>query len=168
MLQICRRFSDLDVPKLMEVYRQSNLENGAFFYPRLSSAEGLFLVEEDFRDYLREDFFQRSGAFYCLWLEKGRILSALRLEPYEDGLLLQALETHPDYRKQGCARKLMEAVQQLLEEQTVYSHVSKENRPSLAVHRRCGFAVHKDSARYLDGSVSANAWTLRWSPTMKK
>ena len=112
------------------------------------------------------------GRFLSAWaaakLETGLTADCTALGVTEDGLLLQALETHPDYRKQGCARKLMEAVQQLLGERTVYSHVSKKNRPSLAVHRRCGFAVHKDSARYLDGSVSANAWTLRWSPTMKK
>ena len=99
------------------------------------------------------------GAVYALWVEDGRYRSALRLEPYEDGLLLEALETAPKYRRQGYAEKLMRAVQEAFP-QKIYSHVSKRNKASLAIHEKCGFRQVLDYARYIDGSVAHNAITL--------
>ena len=100
-----------------------------------------------------------AGSVYAIWVEKDVYVSALRLEPYEDGLLLEALETAPAYRRKGYAEKLMRAVQMEFP-QKIYSHVSKKNTASLAVHKKCGFRQVLDYAKYIDGSVVRNAVTL--------
>jgi len=72
----------------------------------------------------------------------GRYVSALRLEPYRDGLLLEALETAPEQRRKGFAAALIRAVQCFLEGKTkLYSHVDKRNLSSLKVHEKCGFRI---------------------------
>ena len=93
MLKLATRMRELNFYALMDVYREGNEENGAAAYPRADEAEQLLLAEQDFYQYLRESFFQTEGAFYAVWTEKGYYVSALRLEPYQDGLLLEALET---------------------------------------------------------------------------
>lgn len=116
-------------------------------------------AEQAFYQYLAEGFFSVPGAVYAIWQEQGVYISALRLEPYEDGLLLEALETAPAQRRQGYAERLIRAVQGEFP-QKIYSHVSKKNLPSLAVHKKCGFRQVLDYAKYIDGSVARNAVTL--------
>jgi len=85
------------------------------------------------------------------------------MEPYSDGFLLCALETAPDSREHGYATALVLEVLDYLSQQgsgTVYSHVSKRNQSSLAVHKKCGFEIIKDYAVYSDGSVLQNCFTL--------
>ena len=90
-----------------------------------------------------------------------RYVSAARLEPYRDGLLLEALETAPELRGRGYAAALL---RNMLESAPgtgpVYSHVDKKNAASLAVHRACGFRRILEHAVYADGSVLASACTL--------
>ena len=159
MLRLVKKYSELNFSALMEVYAEGNRENGAEQYPHLSEYEQLFRAEQDFGDYLRHDFFKTEGAYYALWEENGAYLSALRIEPYGDGVLLEALETRLDCRRQGYATRLLEAVLSV-ETRKIYSHVSKKNTPSLRTHEKCGFRKILDHAVYIDGSVSANAVTL--------
>lgn len=161
-LKLAKDMRELDFGALMQVYEEGNLENGAEFYPNLSGNEQLIRAQEDFYAYLRECFFQTDGAVYAIWEGQGRYLSALRLEPWQDGLLLEALETAPDLRGRGYAKALIRSVLGILPEQTVYSHVSKKNTASLAVHAACGFEKCKEYAVYADGSVRHNSYTLRW------
>ena len=93
MLLIAKSLRGLSFPKLMEVYVEGNRENGADRYPGETPDRQLALAEEDFREYLSQVFFAAEGAAYFILEEAGRYVSALRLEPYEDGLLLEALET---------------------------------------------------------------------------
>ena len=153
--------NELDFSKLMAVYREGNRENGEIKYPYLSAELAAARAEDDFYDYLRTDFFAHPGASYWVWEENGIYISALRLEPFEDGLLLEALETEPNYRKMGYAKKLIFATLEALSDTVIYSHVHKRNKPSLATHKACGFAVDKDYARYISGTVSQNAFTLK-------
>ena len=162
MLRWFWRLRELDFERLMLVYREGNRENGWVQYPNLPADRALLQAEADFRMYLQEDFFLHKGACYCIWEENGLYLSALRLEPWQDGLLLEALETHPDFRKQGYAKRLILAVQSELKGKRVYSHVSKKNKASLATHRSCGFSIIRDSVRMLDGTVSSGSYTLMW------
>ena len=162
MLLWANNVSELDFEKLMQVYREGNQENALEFYPDLEPERGQVRAEQDFLDYLTTDFFNRKGARYGIWEEAGNYITALRLEPWEDGLLLQALETHPDHRRCGFAKLLIREVQKCLPGITIYSHVSKRNKASLATHQSCGFCIHKDSVRLLDGTVSANGYTLCW------
>ena len=156
MLKLATRMGELNFYSLMDVYREGNEETGARVYPNCSPAEQLLLAEQDFYQYLVQCFFSVDGAVYALWEEKGKYLSALRLEPYEDGLLMCALETMPQYRRQGYACKLIRGVQEWLSQHgaiKVYSHVSRRNEASQRAHRRCGFRKILDHAVYADGSV---------------
>ena len=163
MLKIIKSMHELRFSELMQVYLEGNIENGRELYPDYSSAEQLREAEQDFYQYLASVFFRQENSFYAVWEADDRYTAALRLEPYADGLLLCALETAPDARRKGYATELIHAVQAHLAEQgsgTVYSHVSKRNAASLAVHQKCGFQIHKDHAVYSDGTVLHSSLTL--------
>lgn len=165
MLMVIKRMAELPFSALMEIYREGNAENGAQRYPQRLEAEQRRCAEADFYTYLLDTFFRVPDAAYCIWEDGGRAVSALRLEPYRDGWLLEALETAPELRGRGYARALICAVQQELRAQgkpCVYSHVSRRNAASMAVHARCGFRQVQDYAVYLDGSVNRGAVTLCW------
>lgn len=159
MLHLAKKCSELNFSKLMELYEESNRENAVEFWPDLSENEQMLRAERAFYQYLQEDFFKVESAYYAVWKEDGRYLSALRIEPYEDGALLEALETKPDCRNRGYATMLMQAVLKQ-EMRKIYSHVSKNNIPSLRTHEKCGFQKILDHAVYVDGSVSTNSFTL--------
>ena len=158
MLHIVRSMKELNFAQLMEVYAESNRENGDEFYPHMPEGQRLLQAEQDFYQYLRESFFKTEGAYYALWEQDGRYVCALRIEPYKDGVLLEALETAPEHRCRGYAKQLMEAV--LAGEKKVYSHVGKKNGPSLRVHEKCGFRRILEQAMYIDGSVNGKCCTL--------
>ena len=160
MLIIAKKLRDLDFRQLMDVYEEGNLENAAEFFLREPKEQWLLLAEQSFHQYLRECFFQTQGAYYCIWEADGRYVSALRLEPYQDGLLLEALETRPGCRNKGYASALISAVLEYVGDEKVYSHVSKRNTASRNVHIKCGFQKIHDHAVYADGSVTTNSVTL--------
>ena len=157
MLLIAKRLEELDFSALMDVYIEGNREKAEEY-----GDGGLLQAEREFFDYLREDFFRQKDAFYAVWQVGGQYVSALRLEPYGDGWLLEALETAPNHRKQGYAKALMAEVLDMMGESVVYSHVSRRNEASLRTHYACGFQKHLDHVVYLDGSVSNRAVTLRY------
>ena len=159
MLLIYDRLSQIRFCQLMQVYAEGVLENGAEFYPHLSPNEQMLRAEQDFYAYLQTGFFTQPGDLYCIWEEKGIYVSALRLQQYQDGLLLEALETHLDYRHQGFAQKLIRAVFDELKPTRVYSHIGHKNLASQATHIACGFRKISDSARYADGSVNSHSGT---------
>jgi RimJ/RimL family protein N-acetyltransferase len=148
---------------LMEVYEEGNRENGRDQYPRLSGPEQILAAERDFYQYL-ELFFSTGGSRYLIWELDGCYVSALRLEPYQDGLLLEGLETRPSERRKGFATKLINAVIENLDdcELPVYSHISKWNEASIRTHEKCGFKRILDYCVYIDGSVNQNAYTYRF------
>lgn len=154
--------------QLMEVYREGNQKNGAEFWPSLPRPQQLLQAEQDFYAYLQQVFFATPGACYYVWEEQGRYVSALRVEPYRDGLLLQALETSPELRGRGYGTTLIEAVQLCHSGDKIYSHVGKQNAASLAVHLRCGFMRLSETAVYLDGSANDRCCTLLWQSRTDK
>ena len=159
MITIANSLSELSFSKLMEVYLEGNLEKAREEFSHYSEYAGLQLAEQDFYQYLRECFFTTPGARYAILEERRKYCSAVRLEPHLDGMLISGLETAPSERRKGHAENLLREV--LLRADTkVYSHVYKKNMASLAVHKKCGFRIISDRARYLDGSVNARAYTL--------
>lgn len=162
MLKVFDQWKDLSFSGLMSVYEEGNRENAEEFWPDLDSTQGLIRAEQEFYQYLRQVFFPTENARYYIWEEKGHYVSALRLEPYRDGMLLEALETHPDHRKQGYAKQLIRAVQEVCPDGKIYSHVGKRNIPSLKTHESCGFQRIADHAVYADGSVNSRSYTLCW------
>lgn len=156
MLKVIRSFRNIPFQKLMTVYAEALQDNGKELYPQLAQEEQLIEAEQDFYNFLRA-FFDKDGSIYCIWEENDRFISALRLEPYEDGVLLEALETAADYRRQGYATLLMYAVIEFAKEQgikKIYSHVHRNNVASIMFHNKTGFVVISNYARYIDGSVS--------------
>ena len=162
MLIIAKSMRDLRIGELMEVYAQSNLEKTSD-WPNLPKGFALQLAEQDFRQYLQEVFFRTQGAICGIWQVNGKYVSALRLEPYRDGLLLEGLETAPDFRRKGYAAMLIQAVQQFLREQgavKLYSHVEKRNIASLNTHFSCDFQIVSDCAVYINGNMDYRCYTL--------
>lgn len=165
MLKIIYSMRQLSFSQLMEVYEESNILNGQEKYPNASTNVQIREAEQDFYQYLSEIFFCQSNSFYGIWMEGEKYISALRIEPYLDGLLLCALETLPNARRNGYACLLIASVLRYLTEQgsgTLYSHVSKRNTASLNAHLKCGFQVVKDYAVYSDGSVLPGSYTLAY------
>ena len=160
MLILAKKMHQLSFSALMAVYEEGNRENGAEFWPELDASRQLLRAEQDFYQYLREVFFPVDGAVYCIWEERGSYVSALRLEPYRDGLLLEALETVPDCRRRGYAVELIRAVLERYANVKIYSHVGKRNAASLSVHEKCGFRRIQEHAVYIDGSVNDRCCTL--------
>ena len=159
MLIIFDRLSQIHFGKLMQVYAEGAAENGVEDYPYLPSNEQLLRAEQDFYTYLQTGFFTQPGDLYCVWEENGGYISALRLQRYQDGLLLEALETQSSYRHQGYAQKLIRAVLEELQPNRVYSHIGHKNLASQATHRACGFLKISNQARYADGSVNSRCGT---------
>lgn len=162
MLKIVEHPRELSFPLLMAVYREENRKNGVEDFPEEPELRQLELAEDGFRRYLWEVFFRTPGAFYALWEENGSYVSALRVEPYRDGLLLAGLETLPEKRGCGYGETLVEAVQHLPQVKKLYSHVEKSNAPSLALHKKRGFRLISQTATYIDGSVTSRAVTFVW------
>ena len=160
MLILAKSMGAFSFGKLMEVYRESCQENGQQFWPRETPERQLALAEQDFYEYLAAGFFPVQGAVYAIWLVNDRYVSALRLEPYRDGLLLEALETVPDCRRRGYAVELIRAVLERYANVKIYSHVGKRNAASLSVHEKCGFRRIQEHAVYIDGSVNDRCCTL--------
>ena len=160
MMRIFKSLGQLPFGRLMEVYAEGNLENAKEFWPELSESQQMLRAEQEFYQYLREVFFSTPGAAYYIWENERKPVCALRLEPYRDGLLLEALETHPMHRRQGYAKMLVKAVLEAVGDQKVYSHVGKRNIASLRTHVSCGFRRVSEQAVYADGSVNDHCATL--------
>lgn len=160
MLITAKSLRELNFGALMTVYEDGNRENGAEFWPDLEENQQILRAENDFYQYLQEVFFAQPDAVYCIWVSGGRYVSALRLEPYRDGMLLEALETAPQHRRKGYAEKLIRESTARLDGIKIYSHVGKKNIPSLKIHEKCGFQRILEHAVYVDGSVNQRSCTL--------
>lgn len=108
-----------------------------------------------FYEYLADVFFVTHGARYFVLEEDGAYLSALRIEPFWDGLLLAGLQTHPHHRCRGYALALMGEVLEGLRGMKIYSHIEKKNPASRAIHEKLGFSRIRDCATLLDGTVTS-------------
>lgn len=152
MLKIFQKLHDLRFSKLADVYFDGVVE----------SDSNRLTAEQEFYIYLRDVFFTNRNSFYAVWLEKDRYVAALRLEPYLDGLLLEGLQTVHAERSLGFATLLLSQTLDYLKDNgvcAVYSHVEKNNFPSMRVHEKCGFSICSDTATFIDGSFSTKAFT---------
>ena len=155
MLQIITSRKQLDISQILQVYRQSLQKSGAVNYPQLDDNCQLIEAEQDFYFYLL-DFLIEPETYCFAWNVAGKYASILRVEPYRDGVLIEGLETHPELRKQGYAKKLLNSVLEYLNRNgtcNVYAHISKDNTASQKTHLSCGFCCVADYAAYIDGSV---------------
>lgn len=164
MLILIKDMKQLKFSALMDIYMESNYRKAAAEHPDLSVNEALFLIENDFYHYLKYVFFPASEAYYAIWEEQGQWVSALRMEPYTDGMLLTGLETHPDHRTKGFAGMLIQhTLEQLPPGTKVYSHIDKANLASLKTHSRFGFVKLLTFAAYIDGRVDDRSVTMLYT-----
>ena len=155
MFLVITSLRQLDFRKLMDVYEESNALEGKRRYPQYPANIQLIETEQDFYRFLK-DFFRTDGSQYFLWTSDGNYKAALKVEPYRDGLLIEGLETAPDSRRRGVATILLAETIRYLNTQSnmkLYSHIHKENYPSIRTHERCGFVKEFDYASFVDGSV---------------
>ena len=140
MLILAKRMSQLRFSALASLYEADTLQ-----------------AEQDLYAYLQEDLFP--NGMCCIWEENGRYVSALRLQAWRDGYLLEGLHTHRDHRGKGYAKALLDAVLEATQYDKIYAHISRTNAASVAVHTACGFRKICNYATYLDGSVYHSADT---------
>ena len=149
-LHIFTDYADLDGPRLMAVYAESNFENTDYFFPDMADkALAVKKVEEGFLTFLRDEFFMGPGPAYCVLEEAGEWVSALRLNEVEPGLYyLEALETRPGYRRRGYAVRLLREVIDHLKTKGPFrlcDCVDKGNEASVRTHLACGFTVASET-----------------------
>lgn len=161
MLTIIISFRELKTAQLLQVYQESLILAGKMQYPHLSDNLQILEAEQDFYSFLK-DFFSQKDAFLAVWDAGQQYVSALRIAPYRDGVLLTGLETAPDSRKRGYAIKLMSETMRFLSclgVHKVYSHIRKDNTASISVHQKAGFQRINDGAAFLDGSADIYSGT---------
>ena len=162
MLKMIDSLSELDFRQLMDLYAETNMFDGKAAYPEHLEGLQVLYAEQDFYIYL-EEFFSEPTAKYAIWIVNGSYMSALRIERYNDGILLNALETAPRARNMGYAKKLILSVLDYLRcdgHGVLYSHVNKQNAASLKLHLSCGFQIISDTAEFLDGSIRPDSYTF--------
>lgn len=160
MLVIAESMQELHWEAICQIYKEGFSLRGEKAYPFLSENERILRAQEDTYHYLRDEFYSLKGAYYAFWVEDDRWICALRMRPYQNGMLMDALETAPAFRNQGFARKLLrEVLLQLPPDIYVYSRILRRNKASVRVHLQCGFQKHKPFAVFLDGSFRADADT---------
>lgn len=152
MIIVANSMRDIDFSKLTELYKDVLDHDCRNTYQHLDRYEGRICAENDLRAYLKEVFFGYSKGRYYINIEHGQYVSALRIEPYKDGLLLNALMTAEDYRRKGFASCLLKYALSV-EDRPIYSHIHRNNRPSVALHEKFGFIKLLDHSVFLDGSV---------------
>lgn len=158
MLLLLRHPYEIDIQQFMAVCQKSNIEQGRKSYPNFSAYDQLQIVESNLSDYLRESMLE--GTLKCaVWAPDGKYKAVLRLEEYRDGYLIAGLETAVNERRKGYASALIHSLLTSFPNTVFYSHVMNGNAASVRLHEKCGFIKIKDTAAYLNGTVSTNAAT---------
>ena len=155
MLKIVSKLSELNIAQLKLLYEESINSHAKSTYADLHDNLQILNAEQDFYGDVNA-FFCVEGAEYAVWVAEDRYISAIRLEPVNDGYLLTSFETIPLARGKGFGKKLLSAVVEYITHHTenrIYSHVDETNLPSLKVHLYCGFRSLEKPAVFVDGSV---------------
>ena len=162
-------FDQVDRRKLMDVYRESNIENTDYFYPDVSDKdEALQRVECDYLNYIGNDFLADSKNQYMVLERDGIWVCALRLYRIDDRLyFIEALETHPEHRRKGYGAQLLAGVIDLLKRQGAYTIrdcVDKKNIASLLTHQKVGFVVYSDEGYdYLQNETDKGSYGMQFT-----
>lgn len=131
------------------VYSEASYEIAKDKHPDMQDLSKAIREEEQyFVEKFLEKFMGKNENTYYVWDANGEWVSALRLTKLEGYYFMEALETAPEYRRNGYASKLIKAVIQKLEEDkhvVIRSNVRKTNAFSLATHQKCGFVIEGEN-----------------------
>jgi ribosomal protein S18 acetylase RimI-like enzyme len=147
-LLVFHSFDNVNMKDFLSVFKESSVENATRWYPDLSQEEALQQYENGYIRYMQTDCGDEGGTLFIL-SDNEHYVSSLRLyakAPKE--YYLEALETHPDFRKKGYGKELLLQMQRHLREQdtdyVITAHVEKTNAASLNTHRAAGFEITAD------------------------
>lgn len=168
MLHKITSFEEIDGRKLMDLYQEGNLENAEYFYPEEALPTAIRKCEADFLQFLEMKFFRREGSEYWILEAEDTWVSALRLNRIADNFYyLEALETHPGYRKKGYAVCLLNSVIDDLKHRGPFrlcDSVGKTNTASVRTHQKCGFEIVSESAfDYLNNETDAGSYGMQYT-----
>lgn len=158
----------LDKERLMNIYAESNTENAAYFYPDEPDIDkARTRCEDGFWDYLKTDFYTRAGRIYWVLEEQGQWVAAVRTYQIRENLYyIEALETAPAHRRQGCAVRLLQGVIDQLKTDgpfSLWDCVSRNNTPSLKAHLKCGFRIAADPGfDYLQDTYDQHSYGMQY------
>ena len=80
MLVKVNELNDKEQRLLMDLYEDGNIKNASYFYPDIEDIEvGKKKVEENFIDYIKNEFLINDGNIYYVWEENGIWISAMRV-----------------------------------------------------------------------------------------
>lgn len=165
MLIEVKRLSDKDAILLMSIYKENNKKNIHCFFPKIHNEDqGLKMVEEEYTKWLRDDFLKSKNTVCYVWVENDVWVSSLRFHCVANKVyFIEALETHPEYRRRGYAEKLINSIIDRLKENDnfeIRSYTSITNVASRNTHNRCGFLTLDEkpfdytTQEYVDNAVS--------------
>ena len=131
-----------------EIYGESNLENVKWDNPEVEDfSKLLFEYEKGYMDFVQSFLVNEKNRYYIFEIN-GQWVSALRMTKVEDFYYLEALETAKQYRKKGYGTEFLQELIRMLKKRgkvIIRSNVSKKNTASLALHRKCGFAIEEEN-----------------------
>lgn len=134
-LIITNKAENLDLDKLMEVYKESNYENMISL-----SYDCLDDLESAYKEYLKKDFLENKDNYLAILADGQSYLSALRLHREDGGYLIEAIETKPEFRNLGYGLSLLFLVRKRIPEGFyLRSEVSEKNIKSIGLHKKLTF-----------------------------
>lgn len=164
-------FSAMDEEKMYrlvhEIYSEASYEIAKEKHPEVEGTEDLeeaIKAEElYFVEFLKKFMSKTQSRYYVLDVDS-QWVSALRLTKIEDFYYMEALETSPEYRRNGYAAQLISEVIALLkanDEVIMRSNVNKTNVASLATHKKCGFEIERENAiNYITGKENERSFGM--------
>ena len=169
MLCEIKKYDAVDERKLMDLYYEDNLMNIKWFCPEVTNKEeAIKLIEKDYLFFLKSEFFKRDNVSLWVLIHEDVWVSALRLYKISDNeYFIEALATHPYYRHQGFASKLIIGIINELKKNgsfTIYSEANKKNIASIKTHQKCGFEIVSDKGYdYIFNEYSDNDYSLKYT-----
>lgn len=144
-----KEMNEVEMYRLVrEVYSEGSFEIAREKHPgQMDLSEAILEEEEYFVGFLKKFMTNEQNRYYVVEIED-KWVSALRLTQIEDFYYLEALETAPEYRRNGYAETLIEDVISLLKNRgnvIIRSNVNKSNVASLVTHERCGFRIEREN-----------------------
>jgi ribosomal protein S18 acetylase RimI-like enzyme len=138
--------AEIDLQKLVTVYRESSLDN----VNKAKMAPDIAKYNDKFKQFIR-DFLAKPGSYFA-WLEADeKYICALRIartNEITNSYFLEALETLPEWRKQGCASTLIRGVIDRLAKNgkiTIRCNIRKDNMASIRTHEKIGFKINHET-----------------------